>query len=406
MAIVAKVALRQSLRLVLTAGDPVGIGAELIWKVLAHVAAGTRGPARALKQALTTNALELNVMGLASAFAQTLTTLPQFRQQARITASHLVMKKLAVPFTACPAAAADKTPLLLGKPSALTGQAALAALKHGCELIETGKADALVTAPLSKASVAASAPQFVGHTEYLADYFKTTRLATAKQGFPGYMPARTHRQTGGLLAPQLSMGFMAPQFNLVLMTRHLALRAVSRALTHTAIRLALCHAAFLAALTTTRQKLQRIAVLALNPHGGEGGLFGTEEERLTTVMQTLRTQPPTWPALPPLAWDGPLAADTAFMQVGRKRRYQHVVACYHDQGLIPLKWSAAGQAVQVTLGLPFIRTSPAHGTAFDIAGSNSADPTSLLAAVEAAWRLSKRYRLLTRRYQHTTNDNK
>jgi 4-hydroxythreonine-4-phosphate dehydrogenase len=165
----------------------------------------------------------------------------------------------------------------------------------------------------------------------------------------------------------------------VLVSIHVSLRAAIEAVTFDNVlqTLLITHAS----LTRVFGRAPRIAVAGLNPHAGEGGLFGREElEVIVPAMQAA--------ALQGCVVSGPWAPDTVFMrarkQAGREAEFDVVVAMYHDQGLIPVKYLGVEKGVNVTLGLPLVRTSPDHGTAFDIAGSGSADPSSLIEAVRMA----------------------
>ena len=224
---------------------------------------------------------------------------------------------------------------------------------------EEGGIDALVTAPICKASWALAGCNFPGHTEFLQHRTKSKRVGM--------------------------MFHAATEFarlNVVLATIHLPLMDIRNVLTlgrvHDAIDLG--HAA-MQSLGIPRP---RLAVCGLNPHAGEGGLFGDEEERIIAPAVAVARDSG-------IDATGPLPADTLFTPAattGPKPRYDLVVAMYHDQGLIPVKMLAFDQAVNVTLGLPLIRTSPDHGTAFDITGKNRANPGSMKQAIRLAARLA------------------
>jgi 4-hydroxythreonine-4-phosphate dehydrogenase len=169
----------------------------------------------------------------------------------------------------------------------------------------------------------------------------------------------------------------------VLATRHLPLSRVSQSLTAGRVRTAisLAHQAMIELFGIARP---RIGVCALNPHAGEGGLLGRQEQTvIEPVMGELTARG--------MSIQGPLPADTLFSPAIR-RRFDVIVAMYHDQGLIPIKMSGFGRAVNITLGLPIIRTSPDHGTAADIAGRGQADPGSMIRAIRMAARLAVRRR--------------
>ena len=227
-----------------------------------------------------------------------------------------------------------------------------------------GEVAAMVTAPLHKEALAAAgAPYdaFPGHTELLQ------AEAARHLGLP--VPALPVRM---MLANQ--------ELRTVLVSIHLSLREAIEAVTQPAIleTLRITHHALRALLG----RAPRIAVAGLNPHAGEGGRFGREEiEVIEPAIAQARGEG--------LDARGPYAPDTVFMRA-RRGEFDVVVAMYHDQGLIPVKYLGVEQGVNVTLGLPLVRTSPDHGTAFDLAGTGRADPSSLLAAIRLAQELTSR----------------
>lgn len=236
------------------------------------------------------------------------------------------------------------------------GRAALRCIEAATELALAGRVGALVTAPIHKQALAAAGSAYPGHTEMLQ------ALATSPQG-----------------VPEVRMMLANDQLRVVLVTIHMALRraieqlSVERVL-HT-IRIA-NRAALAWGLAAPR-----IAVAGLNPHAGEGGLFGDEEALIIEpAIRAARAEG--------IAASGPYAPDTVFMRArhagAKVGEFDLVVAMTHDHGLIPVKYLGVERGVNVTLGLPFVRTSPDHGTAFDIAGSGRADPASLLAALSMA----------------------
>jgi len=220
----------------------------------------------------------------------------------------------------------------------------------GARMAMRGEVDALVTAPISKHWMNRAGHHFPGHSELLA------HLAGARLW---------------------SMMFAGTDLTIALVTVHMSLAKVPSSLTQRnvleTIRLLAAH---LRSIGITRP---RIGVLALNPHAGEGGMFGDEEARVIAPA-IRRAQSGGIDAF------GPLAPDTAFIRPKGSFNFDAAVAMYHDQGLIALKTLDFDRAVNVTLGLPFIRTSPDHGTAFDIAGRGIANPSSMLAAIEYASR--------------------
>ncbi|MGD0411622.1 MAG: 4-hydroxythreonine-4-phosphate dehydrogenase PdxA [Verrucomicrobiota bacterium] len=241
-----------------------------------------------------------------------------------------------------------------GSPSA--ARAALACLTDGANRCLLHEMDALVTAPLSKESILRTGRPFIGQTEFLSQLAGAERTAMMLLG-------QDDRQRW---------------LRVALATTHLPLKLVTGQLRAESVEKAIVLAA--QACRDLDLPRCRIAVCGLNPHAGEGGKMGDEE---ITVIK------PAVEAAQKCGFDvtGPLAADTLFYHAYRGD-YDAVVAMYHDQGLVPLKMVAFENGVNWTLGLPFIRTSPDHGTAYDIAGQGKADPSSMRAALRLARRLA------------------
>jgi 4-phospho-D-threonate 3-dehydrogenase / 4-phospho-D-erythronate 3-dehydrogenase len=237
-----------------------------------------------------------------------------------------------------------------GQPSQATGQAAVEFLERSVALWKDGLISGVVTAPISKTAVKAAGFKFPGHTEYFAKKTGTKKYA---------------------------MLFDSPELKVILATVHLPLKDIFKEITTQRIFDCLeMGADYLAKLGV---KNPRMAVAGLNPHAGEGGLLGREEiEIIAPAMEEARAEG--------LNVTGPVSPDIVF-QKALKKEFDLVVALYHDQALIPLKLKSFEKAVNVTVGLPLIRTSVAHGTAFDIAGQGCADPGSLIAAIKLAARL-------------------
>ena len=216
-------------------------------------------------------------------------------------------------------------------------------------MLRTGEVDGLVTAPVSKEAIVRAGIRWIGHTEFLGESFRVRTV----------------------------MMFISGSFRVSLVTTHVPVRRLSGLLTKENVR---------SAIRMTREALlgdfsvrtPKIGLCALNPHGGEGGIFGDEEARVLH------------PASRSFGGSvkGPLPADS-LLKDAVAGKYDAVVAIYHDQALIPLKLKGWNRAVNVTLGLPFVRTSPVHGTAFDIAGKGKADAGSMLSALDLAERLSR-----------------
>lgn len=239
----------------------------------------------------------------------------------------------------------------LGIVNAESGRMAYEAIVRAIELAKSGEVAGIVTAPIHKEALAAAGAHYPGHTEILADHCGAERVA---------------------------MMLANDDIRTVLVTIHCSLsEAIGRAdfpAQMAAIRLAHRGGQALGI------EAPRIAVAGLNPHAGEGGLFGDEEIRIICpAIEAARAEG--------IDASGPWPGDTVFMQA-RNGRFDIVVAQYHDQGLIPVKYLGLEKGVNITLGLPFVRTSPDHGTAFDIAGHGVADPASLQTAIDYAHRLA------------------
>lgn len=248
----------------------------------------------------------------------------------------------------------DATPLPMAMPSGdpAAAVAAVRWLEEGARRCLSGELNGLVTAPVSKEAILRAGQPFVGQTEFISQLAGARRTAMMLLG---------HDDRGRWL-------------RVVLATTHLPLKAVSAALSRGGI----CQAIELAAEACELLALprRRIAVCGLNPHAGEGGRMGNEEgEIIAPAVSAARGKG--------IDCHGPLAADTLFHRV-YAGEFEAVVAMYHDQGLVPLKMVAFESGVNWTLGLPFVRTSPDHGTAYDIFGRGVANPSSMEAAIELA----------------------
>lgn len=236
-----------------------------------------------------------------------------------------------------------------GVPDPRNAPAVIDVIARAVELVEAGHASAICTAPIHKKALQDGAAfAYPGHTEYLAALAKTDRVV---------------------------MMLAAPELRVVPATIHIPLADVPQALTAELLdsTIRITHAAMIRDFGLAAP---RLAVAGLNPHAGEGGAMGREEiEVITPVLDRLRAEG--------MAILGPLSADTMFHPAARDG-YDVAICMYHDQALIPIKTVDFAGGVNVTLGLPFVRTSPDHGTAFDIAGQGRADPTSLVAALDMA----------------------
>jgi 4-hydroxythreonine-4-phosphate dehydrogenase len=319
--------------LAITLGDPAGIGAEIILKTLAHreVRQGLRllviGDERILRRAA-------HSLGLAE----------------------LVIEKVNAPHegsypegqvTLLDLHNADPQECAYGQLSAQAGRAAVEYVFAACDLVTAGQAAAVVTAPLNKAAMNLAGFAYAGHTELLA------------------------QRTG---ATKVSMLLIGPTLRVVHVSTHVALEEAIRRVTQKRVEEVIeiaqqsCRALGIAQ--------PRIAVAGLNPHAGEGGLFGSQEQReIQPAVEAARARG--------VIVSDPQPPDTVFLRA-TKGEFDIVVAMYHDQGHIPMKLLAFDVGVNVSIGLPIIRTSVDHGTAFDIAGKGIAREDSLIAAIQVA----------------------
>lgn len=327
--------------LILTMGDPTGVGPELIVKAL-------------LEGAFDRLGRPLLVAGDAGVLRRAAALFPVDCQENY--ASGLVSHRLSIggrnldvhALSALPAAE-----LQYGRPTAECGRAMAEYVEWACNRCRQGFAAGMVTAPINKAAIHTAGYDFPGHTELLAERCGVDKVVMMLAG---------------------------ERLKVCLVTTHLALSQVPGALSTAEI------------LTTIRitdsalrrffgLKKPRIAVLALNPHAGEAGLFGDEEERLIApAIAAAKAEG--------IEASGPHSADTLF-HFAAKGAYDAVVCMYHDQGLIPLKLLHFDDGVNVTLGLPIVRTSVDHGTAYDIAGTGTASSASLVAAINMAVEMAK-----------------
>jgi len=243
--------------------------------------------------------------------------------------------------------------LSIGAPHKEAGMSSIRYIQAAVESALVGKLDAIVTAPISKESIHLAGSNYPGHTEMLRDL------------------------TG---ASNVAMMFVGGEFRIVLVTIHCALSDVPKLINEERI----LNTIKLANDSLTqyfRVKDPKIVVCGLNPHAGESGAFGNEEAlHIIPAVQKARRMG--------IDVMGPLAADTLFY-MAKKGRWDVIVAMYHDQGLIPFKMLSFKNGVNVTLGLPIIRTSPDHGTAFDIAWKGEADPSSMISAIRVALELAR-----------------
>lgn len=314
-------------RLAITMGDPAGIGPEVAIKAVV-----------ACRQK---NRFTPLLVGDPVVFRDTAQRLRLGRQLEASGAEFIPAGTLPPRYQACgtPRSAAAR---------AACGDAAFHSILKAVDLVQSGSADAIATAPIHKAHLAAAGHDYPGHTELLAV-------------LAGNVPVR--------------MMMAGPKLRVVLATIHVRLADVPKQLTHD-------HLVETFVITAESLKHRfgiaspRLAVAGLNPHAGESGLFGDEEIRIIApAVRAARRRR--------LQIVGPLAADGLFAHAV-EGTYDAIVCMYHDQGLGPFKLVHFADGVNVTLGLPYLRTSPDHGTAFDIAGTGKADPRSMMAAVRLA----------------------
>jgi 4-phospho-D-threonate 3-dehydrogenase / 4-phospho-D-erythronate 3-dehydrogenase len=244
----------------------------------------------------------------------------------------------------------DVSALPWGEVHATAGEAAYRYIEAGIALCNSDNSQALITAPINKAALQAAGHHFPGHTEILAQH-------AGEQG--------------------VAMMLANQQLRVVLTTIHCSLKEAITRVTQASVLKAITHAHY--AMQRMGMAAPRIAVAGLNPHAGESGLFG-DEERLHIAPAIAQARAQGMDAT------GPWPGDTVFMQA-RVNKFDVVVAQYHDQGLIPVKYLGVDEGVNITLGLPFVRTSPDHGTAFDIAGKGVASEKSLVTAFQYAQKL-------------------
>ena len=329
-------------------GDPAGIGPEVIVKTLASRELRRRAHFRiyGMEPVLADAADRAGIEPFWWTLDHASPLIDTARAHDVLLLDYRLPKGLAFP--------THKAPL---GPTRVGGELSFLFCEHAIAASDAGvgdatHVDAIVTAPVSKQSWAlAGRSRYPGHTELLASRLRAKRVA---------------------------MMFHSPRLNVVLVTTHIALMEIRDVMTIGMVfdAIDLGHEAC-RRLGVVRP---RVAVCGLNPHAGEGGLFGDEEGRLIEpAIKVARAGG--------MDVSGPFPADTIFNAAVRGD-YDLVVAMYHDQGLIPVKLLDRDRAVNVTLGLPTVRTSPDHGTAFDIAGKNKADPGSMAAAMELAIRLA------------------
>ncbi len=350
-----------TLPIAITQGDPAGIGPEIIVKAYRDAPDQTQGCFVVGDLATLRRAARV-VAGDAVVLPVALLTDAQQALNVPPRCLPLLQIGLAGSFLA------PSAPVPFGQLGAVAGRMAGDCVVWAANAALRGEVAALVTAPLNKAALSmAGAPHsaFAGHTEMLQALAAShTRQAIAQ------LPVR--------------MMLANDELRVVLVSIHLSMRDALAAVTFDNVlqTLLITHHAIKAVLG----RVPRIGVAGLNPHAGEGGLFGSEEQHIIApAIAAARLQG--------LQVSDPLAPDTVFMRArskgGQPGDFDVVLAMYHDQGLIPVKYLGIEKGVNVTLGLPLVRTSPDHGTAFDIAGTGQADASSLIEAIRVARQLSR-----------------
>jgi 4-hydroxythreonine-4-phosphate dehydrogenase len=335
-----------SLPIALTMGDPAGIGPEIILKAFANHAEQMHGCC-----------VVGNLTVMRQQLAWLANALPQGVECVEVSDVHQALQMHAGQVPVCPVT--PDAPIAMGEVSAAAGQMAADAVRFAARAALQGRALAVVTAPLHKKALSLAGVEYPGHTEMLQ------ALAAEHVGVAvADLPVR--------------MMLSRPGLRVVLVSIHVSLRQAIEAVTTANVLQTL--------QVIDRNGLQLFGhrpvvwVAGLNPHAGEDGLFGQEEMlEISPAVSAAKAMG--------IQVSGPFPPDTVFMQASQSEATHApdvVLAMYHDQGLIPVKLGGLAEGVNQTLGLPFVRTSPDHGTAFDIAGKGLADPASLLAAVAAA----------------------
>ena len=321
-------------RIGLTLGDPAGIGPEVVLKAL---------------QLVTTEHTPI-IIGSAELVRRASELLGHADQVTTVESFDDVSGGLNV----YDCAELDPTSVRPGQGSKESGRASYSWVLEAVELALNRAVDAIVTAPISKSSWKMAGHDFAGHTDLLASL--------------------CHSKDYGMM-------MVSGDLRVLLVTTHIPLEEVPRAIETAEIerKVFLAHSSLQMLFDISNP---RVAVCSLNPHKGEEGVLGSEEiERIEPAVRKCQAEG--------IRVEGPFSSDTLFL---KRDRYDCIIAMYHDQGLIPFKLLSFGKGVNLTLGLPFIRTSPDHGTAYEIAGKGVADPSSMVASIELACRLAERRR--------------
>ncbi len=323
----------------ITMGDPTGIGPEIIIKVLSSGEVFQAclpvvfGDSEILLETIQRLGIEIHF---------------EIIEEVPEKGFHTPQKLFLIPVSQL-----KVNSIQFGKPTKECGEAMVRYIEEAVQWVQRGKLDAITTCPINKRAINEAGYPFPGHTEFLAHLAGVSKVA---------------------------MMFVGSKWKVVLVTTHLPLKEVSKWIKSDLI---------LKIILMTEEGLRRyfgvshpsIAVLGLNPHSGEEGLLGEEEEK--EIIPAIKEANSLG-----IKVEGPFSADS-FFHLSGQFVFDAVVSMYHDQGLIPIKMADFREAVNFTLGLPFIRTSVGHGTAYEIAGKGKADPTNLLKAIILASNLSK-----------------
>jgi len=326
--------------IVITMGDPAGIGPEIIIKAL------SLAEIYEICQPVVVGSARVLEVALEFSRSPALIGKPKLNPITEIGKARFKHGAIDI----FDLANIDGERLKLGKVDPMCGKASFEYIKKGVEIVQSGAAKAMVTAPLCKKAMEEAGLSYPGHTELLAELTGTRDFA---------------------------MMLVGGNLKVVLVTRHLPVKDVASSLTKEKVLLAMRLG--VEAMEAFGIDSPKVGVCALNPHAGEWGVLGKEEvETILPAIEEARKEG--------TAVSGPLPSDRVFYDAAGGR-YDLAVAMYHDQALIPVKLLSFTRSVNVTLGLPFVRTSPCHGTAFDIAGQNKANPQSFIEAIRLAAKL-------------------